>query len=115
MSCSVFCCACNALNCAICAAMSVLLSGDNGSCSVICVTSSFKKSAWLRVCDDPGVWLAEVGGVFVAAATELMFDIKNQAQDSQPCGLDLFVLVLRERAGFFPISSMANSPESCGV
>jgi len=40
---------CKALNCASCAAKAVSLCGLSGSCDVICVTSNFKKSAWVNV------------------------------------------------------------------
>ena len=48
---SVSCAVCKALNCASWAAKSVSLSGFNGSCELIWVTSNLRKSAWSNVCD----------------------------------------------------------------
>ena len=58
----ISCDSCNELNCASCAAKSVSLWGLSGSCELICVTRSCRKSAWSNDC-PPAPLADELDGV----------------------------------------------------
>src|SRR5581483_3795309 len=70
---SIACEAESELNCASCATKSVPDCGFNGSCEVICVTSSLRKSAWPSVCCGMTGWSAAV--LLVLEPIELTDDI----------------------------------------
>src|SRR5882724_9616578 len=98
---------CKELNCANCATKSVAFCGFKGSCEVIWVTSSFKKSDCPSACFGLGTVEVFAVGVVKVATGEIAI---IQAQVSQPRGLELTFLLLRERTVRPASSGRGNSP-----